>query len=38
MSWRSVLIEDGECLKLKLDNLVVDKNNKQYTLPLADLS
>ena len=38
MSWRIVMIEQGDYLKLKLDNLVVKKEGIEYTVPLMDIS
>ena len=38
MSWRVVMIDKGEYLRLKLDNLFVKKGKDEYTIPLADIS
>lgn len=38
MSWRVVLIEKGEYLRLKLDNLLVTKSYEEFTIPLSDIS
>jgi len=38
MSWRIVMIEQGEYLRLKLDNLFVQKGQNDYTIPLNDIS
>lgn len=38
MSWRIIMIEQGEYLRLKLDNLFVKKQDKEYTIPLTDIS
>ena len=38
MSWRTVLVEDGESLRLKLDSIIIEKNQKVFTIPLADIS
>ncbi len=38
ISWRIVMIEQGEYLRLKLDNLFIQKGEKEYTLPLGDIS
>ena len=31
MSWRTVLVEDGESLRLKLDSIVIEKQGKIFT-------
>lgn len=38
MSWRVVMIEQGERMRLRLDNLHVQKGSKEYTIPLSDIS
>lgn len=38
MSWRTVLVEDGESLRLKLDSVIIEKNQKLFSIPLADIS
>lgn len=38
MSWRTVLVEDGETLRLKLDSVLIEKNEKIFTIPLSDIS
>jgi len=38
MSWRTVLVKDGEYLKLKLDSIVIFKNDYEYVVPLSDIS
>ncbi len=38
MSWRIVMIEHGEYLRLKLDNLFVERKQEDYTIPLSDVS
>lgn len=38
MSWRIIMIEEGEYMRLKLDNLHVQKGTKEYTIPLSDIS
>lgn len=38
MSWRTVLIKDGEYLKLKLDNVVIFKEDYEYVIPLSDIA
>lgn len=38
VSWRTVLIKDGEYLKLKLDNIVILKEEYEYTIPLEDIA
>lgn len=38
MSWRVVLAKDSEHIKLKLDNIVILKNDYEYVVPLSDIS
>lgn len=38
MTWRNVMIKDGEHLRLKLDNLEVEKAGQKYTIPLSDIA
>jgi CRISPR-associated endonuclease Cas1 len=38
MSWRTVFIKDGEYLKLKLDNIVILKEEYEFIIPLSDIS
>lgn len=38
MSWRTVIIEKGEYLRLRLDNLLVKKGKEEYTIPLEDIN
>lgn len=38
MSWRTVLVEEGEALRLKLDSVVIEKEGKLFTIPLSDIS
>lgn len=37
MSWRTVLVEDGESLRLKLDSVVIEKDGRIFTIPLSDI-
>lgn len=37
MGFRTVFIKDGEKISLKLDNLVVHKDNEQFSIPIEDL-
>ncbi|MDO4924611.1 MAG: type II CRISPR-associated endonuclease Cas1 [Turicibacter sp.] len=37
MSWRTVLVEDGESLRLKLDSIVIEKQGRLFTIPLSDI-
>ena len=38
MTWRNIMIKDGEHLRLKLDNLEVEKSGQKFTLPLSDIA
>ena len=38
MSWRVVLINQGEYLNLKLDNIIIKKGGLDYSIPLSDIS
>lgn len=38
MSWRVVHIKDGEYLRLKLDNIEIEKEGKKYYIPLSDIA
>lgn len=38
MSWRNLMIDDGDYLKVYLDNIEIHKENSKYTLPLSDIS
>ncbi|MFC4652781.1 type II CRISPR-associated endonuclease Cas1 [Lactococcus nasutitermitis] len=38
MTWRNVMIKDGEYLRLKLDNLEVEKGGKKFSIPLTDIA
>ena len=38
MSWRIVMVEQGEYLRLKMDNLYIKKGKSEYTIPLSDIS
>jgi CRISP-associated protein Cas1 len=37
MSWRIIYVQNAEHMKLKLDNIVINKNNYDYTVPLSDI-
>lgn len=37
MSWRTVLVEDGESLRLKLDSVVIEKDGRVFIIPLSDI-
>lgn len=37
LSWRTVLVEDGESLRLKLDSIVIEKKGNLFTIPLSDI-
>ena len=38
MAWRTVYVSESEHMRLKLDNLFVEKNREQFTIPLQDIS
>ena len=38
MTWRTILVEDSEKLRLKLDNILIEKESKEYIIPLSDIS
>ncbi|MCL2676456.1 MAG: type II CRISPR-associated endonuclease Cas1 [Streptococcaceae bacterium] len=38
MTWRNVMIKDGDYLRLKLDNLEIEKQNQKFTIPLSDIA
>lgn len=38
MSWRVVLVNKGDHLQLKLDNIVIKKGELDYIIPLSDIS
>lgn len=38
MSWRIVMVEHGEYLRLKMDNLYIKKGKSEFTIPLSDIS
>ncbi|GAB2028117.1 type II CRISPR-associated endonuclease Cas1 [Lactovum odontotermitis] len=38
MTWRNVMIKDGEYLRLKLDNLEVEKTGQKFSIPLSDIA
>lgn len=37
MSWRNLMIDDGDHLKVYLDNIEIYKGENKYTLPLSDI-
>lgn len=37
MSWRNLMIDDGDHLKVYLDNIEIHKGENKYTLPLSDI-
>lgn len=37
MSWRNLMIDDGDHLKVYLDNIEIYKGDNKYTLPLSDI-
>ncbi|MBJ8325354.1 type II CRISPR-associated endonuclease Cas1 [Streptococcus pacificus] len=38
MSWRVVHVKDSQKMKLKLDNLVIQKGGEEFIIPLSDIS
>ncbi|MFV0555589.1 MAG: type II CRISPR-associated endonuclease Cas1 [Lactovum sp.] len=38
MTWRNLMIKDGEYLRLKLSNLEVEKLGQRFTIPLSDIA
>jgi CRISP-associated protein Cas1 len=38
MTWRNVMIKEGDYLRLKLDNLEVEKQSQKFTIPLTDIA
>lgn len=38
MGWRNLMIEEGEFLRLKLDNLYITKGCEEFTIPLEDIN
>lgn len=38
MSWRVIIAKDSEKIKLKLDNIVIHKNDYDFIVPLSDIS
>lgn len=38
MSWRVVLVNNGDYLNLKLDSIVIKKGELDYVIPLSDIS
>ena len=38
MSWRIVHIKDGDYLRLKLDNIEIEKEDKKYHIALSDIA
>jgi len=37
MSWRNIMIDDGDHLKVYLDNIEIHKEDNKYTIPLSDI-
>ncbi len=37
MAWRNVMIDDGDHLRVYLDNIEIHKGENKYTLPLSDI-
>lgn len=37
MSWRNLMIDDGDHIKVYLDNIQIYKGENKYTLPLSDI-
>lgn len=37
MTWRNVMIDDGDHLRVYLDNIEIHKGENKYTLPLSDI-
>lgn len=37
MSWRNLMIDDGNHIKVYLDNIEIYKDENRYTLPLSDI-
>lgn len=37
MSWRNLMIDDGDRIKVYLDNIEICKGKDKYTLPLSDI-
>ena len=38
MTWRVVHVSQSEKMRLKLDNLLVQKMGQEFTVPLSDIS
>ncbi|MEG1486293.1 type II CRISPR-associated endonuclease Cas1 [Lactococcus sp.] len=38
MTWRNVMIKDGDYLRLKLDNLEIEKAGQKFSIPLTDIA
>lgn len=38
MTWRNVMIKDGDYLHLKLDNLEIEKMGQKFLVPLSDIA
>ena len=38
ISWRTVYVENADIMKLKLDNIIIYKEDYEYTIPLPDIS
>ncbi|NLJ98255.1 MAG: type II CRISPR-associated endonuclease Cas1, partial [Tissierellia bacterium] len=37
MSWRNVMVDDGDHLKVYLDNIEIHKGEDKYVIPLSDI-
>ncbi|AUJ30434.1 subtype II CRISPR-associated endonuclease Cas1 [Liquorilactobacillus hordei] len=38
MTWRNIMVKDGDYLRLKLDNLQIEKAGQKYIVPLSDIA
>lgn len=38
MTWRNIMIKDGDYLRLKLDNLEIEKAGHRFVIPLSDIA
>lgn len=37
MGFRTIFVKNGDKLRLKLDNLIVEKSSESFTIPLDDI-
>lgn len=37
MGFRTIFVKNGDKLRLKLDNLIVEKSGESFTIPLDDI-